>query len=173
MEDKNSFLWNVHSYMNEYIRFADTKAGVVTAWSTALLSVLVATRAFNHFLDGKLWCVTGWIALLSFALLAGAFGTAVFVIAPDLRVGGKEKRTRDLIFWKSVREFKNADEYRQAVESETDPIRPLASHVYSLADVAKRKFRCVDLSILLAAVGTLFAIVVIFALNDTPASGTP
>ena len=45
--DLQDFLWKTHSYMNDYIRFADTKAAVVIALSTALLGGLIAAEAHH------------------------------------------------------------------------------------------------------------------------------
>jgi hypothetical protein len=50
--DKNAdatakFLWDVHKYTNDYIRFADTKAAFVAAASTALIGTLVGSNVLD------------------------------------------------------------------------------------------------------------------------------
>ena len=40
------FLWKVHSYTNDYIRFSDAKSGVVIGFAVATLGALYATGAF-------------------------------------------------------------------------------------------------------------------------------
>jgi hypothetical protein len=52
-DDANSledFLWQVHEYTNEYIRFADTKAAFIVAASTALIGTSISSLILDSFL---------------------------------------------------------------------------------------------------------------------------
>jgi Family of unknown function (DUF5706) len=165
-QPRSEFLWKVHAYMNEHIRFADTKAITVIAWSGAMLSTLVANNAFTNFLDGHLWAedsrLIGWITLVAFTLLAASFFCAIQIIAPNTRYG--QAGPSGLIFWGAVCRYKNADEYSDAVAAVANLDERIAIHVYELACIAKKKFARVTVSIWLAAAGTLPAVFVIFQL---------
>lgn len=165
MSDKSDFLWNVHSYTNEYIRFADAKASVVIAWAGAVLGTLVASKTYANFWDNKLWTsgtmFMAWVTLLSFFLLAASFVVAILTIAPRLKYDGKA--LKGLIFWEVVQTFSNGEAYAQAVKDCTDLDSRVAQHVYELASVAHGKYAKVTYNIWLAGAGTLLAIVAIFA----------
>jgi hypothetical protein len=45
------FIWKVHPYTNDYIRFADTKAAAVIAWCVSLISLLFASKAHHRFIQ--------------------------------------------------------------------------------------------------------------------------
>ena len=90
--DLQDFLWKTHSYMNDYIRFADTKAAIVIALSTALLGGLITAEA-HHWCSPRLlnfvepawkesWLGIG--ALLSILFLVLAFSCAIFAMTPRL-----------------------------------------------------------------------------------------
>jgi hypothetical protein len=64
------FIWKVHSYTNEYIRFADAKAGAVIAWCSALTAALFAAKAHYKF-RGSSIDFFGFLALVAFLSLAG------------------------------------------------------------------------------------------------------
>jgi len=159
---KSEFLWNVHQYINEYIRFADTKAAAVIAWAGAVIGTLVATESHQNFLDGRLWGGTwliAWVTLLALVLLGIGFVFAILVIAPILTYN--RAAPKNLIFWDAIRAFSSFDEYSTAVRDCNDVEGRVAQHVYELAGIARRKYRKTQFSIAAAAIGTLFAIVAI------------
>jgi len=43
------FAWKVHAYTNDYIRFADAKAGVVITWCASLVALLFAAKAHHNW----------------------------------------------------------------------------------------------------------------------------
>ncbi|MCY2926387.1 MAG: hypothetical protein NT031_13295 [Planctomycetota bacterium] len=56
------FAWNTHRYLNEYIRFADAKAGVVIAVCSALVASLYAGKVYS-FLMKTAPAGWGWYGL--------------------------------------------------------------------------------------------------------------
>src|SRR5437763_11946832 len=48
------FLWKVHSYTNDYIRFADTKAGIALALVAGLLATLFGSKAHYYLAPSRL-----------------------------------------------------------------------------------------------------------------------
>lgn len=167
MKDHCEFLWRVHNYTNEYIRFADTKAVAIIAWAGALIGAMFSKNAQLHFLDGKLWSsstsLVAWATLLAYVLLAAAFGVAVFVLTPRLTRGDNSPQPNELIYWESIRQFKSAGDYLDAVTNAGDEVRCVGSHLYVLAGISRRKYRLLLASIPLAGVGTLLAIYVLFS----------
>jgi hypothetical protein len=80
------FLWQVHEYTNEHIRFADTKAAFIVAASTALISALVASLILDSLLRRALsvWSGSQWIAAFGLLLLSASVVLGVVAIRPRL-----------------------------------------------------------------------------------------
>jgi hypothetical protein len=161
MDDKQEFLWNVHSYTNEYIRFADTKAAVVVAWSSAIIGALASQSVQNRFLDIQLrsadWLNAG-TALLAFILTAAGFLISLYVVFPRLTKGGKPHDT-DLVFWEHVRAFDSAAAYSHAIEQQKDLSLCLSRHVYVIAEIARKKYWWLRVAICSTAIGTFLSLV--------------
>lgn len=162
------FLWQVHSYVNEYIRFADTKAALTIAWATALLGVLYAERV--HATPDR---NTGFLAITLMAAvpLCVGFVLAVWSILPRLfrnRIGkfaaksAKENGSKSagLIYWNDVLSLNDAATYLLSIEKLNDEsiIEQLSWHIFVLSGVAKSKYRLVNLSITVVAIGSLFSV---------------
>ncbi len=94
--DRDGFLWNVHSYINEYIRFADTKAELVIGWITAITGGLLAVQ-FQKKLN--LCHMAGIASSIGFGLLVLSFVFAFLVLLPRLRTS----QPKGFIFWRSIR----------------------------------------------------------------------
>lgn len=167
-QSRVDFLWNVHSYTNEYVRFADTKAALTVAWATALLGVLYAERV--HAVPNP---ETGFwvISLLAAAALCAGFILAVWSILPRLhcmpiaRSSPKNKKTSatkpvGLIYWGDVLSLNDAETYQLNISKLDDEniVEQLSQHIFVLSGVAKSKYRLVNLSISVVAIGSLFSI---------------
>lgn len=160
-ESTAEFLWNVHSYLNEYIRFADAKAVVVIAWASALFGALHSADA-HHFLDPRTFTLTSpefWLSLhgigafLGFALLTGSFTVAVGSIIPRLWDGTKP----GFIFWGNVLRYAGPADFYSALLNEPDLPRHLAEHIYTLARIATTKYSRIAWAIRLAFLGSIAA----------------
>lgn len=73
------FLWNSHSYLNEYIRFADTKAEIVIGWTSAVIGALLASGFHKHF-DVS---IIGVLCFASLAVLVTAFVFGFMAVWPS------------------------------------------------------------------------------------------
>ena len=60
-QDQNEFFWKVHSYTNEYIRFADTKAELVIGWTLALVGALRSGRTQEVRMEFSRRIENGWL----------------------------------------------------------------------------------------------------------------
>jgi hypothetical protein len=167
------FAWKVHAYTNEYIRFADTKAGAVIAWCGGLMGVLFAANAHHHFMKAGwagTWAATDcWVtslaaaSVLAFILLTLGAVAAFWCVKPRLW-STERSRTHDrgFIYWEAVRAYGDASAFTEALGLQ-DTIaltQRTSEHVFVLGGIAKTKFLWVDRAIWLAFGGSLFAAIV-------------
>jgi hypothetical protein len=156
--DRAEFLWNVHSYMNEYIRFADAKAGLVVAWASAMLGALAGARLHDK-IDANLqgaFCLAGVLSLLI------AFALAFWSIVPRLWT----RQPIGYIFWKSILAHKSKDQFVSGIMAQSaDELNgQVAGHVFDLAGICDAKFSYVNISIIFAFVGSVLSGVMYLAL---------
>ncbi len=188
----SEFLWKIHAYLNEYIRFADTKAAVCIAWSSAMLGTLFSAQI--HLVQKPSIWFFG-CGLLSAAALIAAFLFGVLAVSPRLGLGflsrswvtghtapkvdsadptdraatdGVDRTSSEnlgVIFWIDILQNKTSIEYEKAVSklTDSDVAGQVAKHIYVLSGVAKRKYFFINLAMLAAAVGSVFAVVVLLA----------
>lgn len=162
------FIWKVHAYTNEYIRFADTKAAAVIAWSGGLIGVLISAKAHHHFMKSPFaWgradpgvTALAVASVLAFALLAAAVWCAFWCVKPRLwSKDGTLRHAADLIYWEEVRVHVTNDAYWTALyhQSPEALAGSTARHVYALAGIVKTKYWWVDWSIWAAFFGSVIA----------------
>ena len=72
--EKSEFLWNSHNYINEYIRYGDTKAAFVAATASALLGILYSSKIYVPIiqLPCSQWTSAEWFAIIA-ATITGEF----------------------------------------------------------------------------------------------------
>jgi hypothetical protein len=133
--------------MNEYIRFADTKAGVVIVLASGLVAGLYAAKLHVPIMSASPFAL-GWLGVLSalgFLFLTSGILLAVWAIRPRLT----NDQRRGFVFWESIRGFRSASEYWQALRAEGEERlgEHLAGHLYMLSSVCRRKYFWVALSI--------------------------
>ena len=180
--DRWDFLWKTHSYLNDYIRFADTKAAIVIVLSTAILGGLVSVKAHH-------WCgpsrldlenaafretMIGIGAFASFAFLNMAFSCAILALAPRLwvqKVTGivntvkhwfkdattGTPATPGFIFWIEILNFPDRNAYWEAVKTSTkDSLEEhLTKRLYDLSALANEKFLFVNRGIIFLLIGAV------------------
>jgi hypothetical protein len=89
------FVWKVHGYTNEYIRFADAKAGAIITWCAGLIALLFTIKAQSRFLPPQItftdidWKATGLgaAAIVAFLFLTLSVTFGFLTILPRLWVG--------------------------------------------------------------------------------------
>lgn len=146
---RESFLWHVHSYVNEYIRFADTKASLVIGWTSALIGVLTASNFHKRFE----WSPPGIICVAGFLGLIAAFVCAFIAIWPRLRTS----QSKGFIFWKSILANGNREIFVAAFNQETAGalLEGVSQHLHDLSGVCSKKFCWVSYSIVFAFIGSI------------------
>lgn len=168
------FVWKVHPYTNEYIRFADTKGAAVIAWSAALIGMLFSLKAHQRFMQGMVFSGIDWGAtalgaasVLAFLLLAAAVVAAFGCVKPRLwSTDGSKSHEKGYIYWEQIRAHNNAAAFKAGLAQQTAEqlTAHCADHVYVLAGIAKRKYWWVHWSVRLTIFGSFFAgVVALFA----------
>jgi hypothetical protein len=164
-DDKRlDFLWKVHEYTNEYIRFADPKARWVAAFAAALIGVLYAAKVQDAWTSavfqnaGKGAIAKAIVAAAAFALLGVSVILSAWSMIPRLwaryaagtvaRVAvnqeSKNKAVRQgFLFFEEVIKYADESAYFDAIQNAKPPEfnRVVAKHVYALAGVASHKHR--------------------------------
>jgi hypothetical protein len=150
-ETRGEFLWNVHSYLNEYIRFADTKAALVVTWTSALLGALVAGSFHKRFA----LTITGGLCFAGFVLVVLAFACSFCAVIPRLR----STQLPGFIFWRSIVAHKSKEQFIAELKKQTSEnlADHVAGHLFDLSHVSDRKFWWVDRSIMLALLGSVLS----------------
>jgi hypothetical protein len=162
-ETQSKFLWEVHHYTNEYIRFADTKAAFIATACTALIGALIASKIFDSTfrMPPSQWLWSQRFSIVAVTLLGLAVILCVWAIRP--RLPGKNP-TGGFIFWESVVAHGSAQAFSQnaAKLQNDDRVAAISDHVYILASVAKRKYRWVSWAVWFGLPGGLVAGAVLF-----------
>ena len=158
---RREFLWKVHAYTNDYIRFADAKAGFCAGVASALMGALFASRFQDFFTKalardpGATWNLLAGASLLAFTFLGASVVAAIAAIRPRLWTHSN----KGFIFWESISSYRTAAEFGAAYETQTELELNacLSHHLYSLATICRRKYACVNAAIWLTTIGGAFA----------------
>jgi hypothetical protein len=183
-DEKLDFLWHIHAYSNDYVRFADQKAGLILAIETGLVAALYSAKLHKACSISRLSyenatvfeTALGSFAALAFAGLLVAVICSVKAIMPrlwhDFRPSLMARlRTRlangmdkGAIFWRQVLKNNDKEDYANYVVGldRGRMANAVAYHIYSLAGVANAKFDWINLSIAFGSVGAIFAILALF-----------
>lgn len=136
--------WQVNSYLNEYIQFADTKAGTIIIFFTFTIGLYTSL----------------WPREANFALLLIGVGLslipmllALVVITPRL----SKPSHKGLIFWRNIIEFKTFDDYCEALKK-AEHLKEVAQQNYILAQVAHRKYIRLQWAICATCVALLYLV---------------
>jgi hypothetical protein len=147
------FLWHVHSYTNEYIRFSDAKSGVALAFAITALGSLHATGLVSNLLDVPRsdWGLPAWLTLLAAVLLVLGALSAAWSIRPRLQNAQPE----GFIYWEGVRAHASGTDFHRAFarQSDADLDQHLAEHVHVLSRIASRKYYWSAWAVLLTMAG--------------------
>jgi Family of unknown function (DUF5706) len=156
-KDRLDFLWKVHGYTNDYIKFADTKAGFAAGVAVAVMGALAASHPFDSIWGTPFTRLPYrvWFSAVALAILAFSFISALIAIRPRL----KSHVPKGFIFWESVVAHESdiifAGECKKLSADEME--LNVSRHIYALAAICTRKYFWTNLSIWAGAVGGLLA----------------
>ena len=97
---KQDFLWHVHGYINDYIRFGDTKAAFAGTVASGLLAALYGSQFRIQILQVpyREWPVASWLAVAAAVFLGFSSVLALWTVRPRLR----SSQSKGFIFWGSI-----------------------------------------------------------------------
>lgn len=149
------FAWKTHEYVRSMLQFADAKAAVVVAWSSALLGALLSNRAIERV--GLSY--DGVLSIVSLALMSAAFFVAVFAVVPRL---GKSSNER-MLYFRCIASYEDAFLYEELVEKldSRDILREVTHHTSDLASITERKHLLVVRAVWIALAGSAFSTVTV------------
>jgi hypothetical protein len=157
-QDGVKFLWEVHHYINEYIRFADTKAAFTATACTALIGSIVASKALDSIFlrHTSQWLWSQKLSIIALILLTAAVLLCIWSIRP--RLPGKNP-TGGPIFWESIVAHGSPHAFFQYLADlhPDDRVAALSDHVYVLASIAKKKYSHVSWAVWLGLPGGIIA----------------
>ena len=160
--ETGKFLWEVHRYTNEYIRFADTKAAFIAGVSTALIGGLVGSSLFDSCFRTKLCLWTGiqWAGVFGLFSLVASLGLSVAAIRPRLW----NNASVGFIFWGSIKGHRTARNFTHAVQglSTLERTAAISDHLFVLAGIADRKYAYVDRALFAGVIGGALTGTVLF-----------
>lgn len=167
-EVKRAFLWNTHGYLNQYIRFSDTKAGFSGTIAVGLLGVLYSVGTHRPMLAIPVgqWTMSTWAAAIAMVALIMSIVLVAVAVAPRLRSSDR----KGFIFWENIAAHENAEALKAAYDAQdADGLDDhLLRHVFELSkNVCTPKFRYVSLSVWALCIGGLLGCVALF-LQDVP-----
>jgi energy-converting hydrogenase Eha subunit A len=143
MKDASDFTWQTHSYINDYIRLGDAKAGALFAVFGVLVGILVTQWADSG--DHESW----WrVALFMSSMLL-----ALIIMLCSLDVVRPRRRASrpGIIFWEDIVALKAADYARKISEASPEAlVEEAALHTYDIARIAKIKFSRLRLAFFLS-----------------------
>lgn len=149
----------VHEYVNEYIRFADTKAGFIFGLISASVGFLYSKAVMDTWTKSCIfnWTFSDYIAFVGSMTLFVAGFASFWVVKPRLR----PRKNGGLIFWETVASRVDANGYVGEVTSLTggNMISEIVDHTYQLSKVAQFKYRWLNISILFTGISALVWVV--------------
>lgn len=140
-------VWRSLQQVNEWIRFADAKAGAVLAGSGLLGGFIVGS--IPTVSDFKVHTTRAVLIGVAIVCLGASSLITLRILAPRLRTG----EPRSLIYFDHIaRRYENdcktfVTNYLSLVKSDDDLSRQVAEQVWSNSRVARRKFRRVSYAI--------------------------
>lgn len=182
-DNKQTFAWNVHTYLSDFIKFGDTKAAVLCGLSGGLAVWISNLEEFYKEFALGITTIAGVLALIFFC---SAFVLAMFAIWPNLTtfntkrnksnalsVSEKEVPTKQFVFWKNILAHVNQNTFSKELNDLTDEelTDQVANHCFELASVADKKYLKISWASRLFALGLISIGVFFISLKAQKYSG--
>lgn len=159
VEGKLGFLWATHQYVNEYIRFSDTKAGLTVVFVSGVLGTLYTLRVQDSFLRQPIreWTTLSIAGLAAFLFLTCSVVLAGVAIKPRLTKPGDP----GFLYWADVAAHKSSLSLWQSFRDESieELAEHLSNHLFVLSRICESKYYWVNHCILAGIIGSVAAAV--------------
>ncbi|WP_146045008.1 MULTISPECIES: Pycsar system effector family protein [Burkholderia] len=159
------FAHESHEYMREYIRNADQKAIFYFSICSTLLGFEhIQSWAARWTKWPATWSMVDFISFVAMVGLALAAVCFLFAVVP--RLGGSP---RGFIFFKSVANYSNADQYISDIvkRQESDLAAEKLRHCYELAKIATSKYAAIGVGLRIASVAILCSLFLLVSISPT------
>ncbi|QLG12036.1 hypothetical protein HLB42_15535 [Deinococcus sp. D7000] len=143
-----SRILKIYEIVDQYIKFADTKAASLLSLNTALMVFIGAVFAISS-LNNSSWTIYFVIAsLIAVILSAISILFALTCLRPALNTSGRTSLT----YFGAIASYINQDEYKKAldhiVQDEREYLQTLTDQIWSISKIANRKHLSIQSSIL-------------------------
>jgi hypothetical protein len=163
-EFMEEYLWHVNQYLNEHVRFSDTKAGSVIVLAGAMLSLLYGGGLHRTFAAVPIseWSLRTIGAMVTYLLLGASVGCASWSIRPRM----VNSVPTGYVFWESILAHGSPKAFVLELNkrSRQELLDHLAMQLYVVSGICSTKFRWVGRSITLCLAGALLAAVVLVSM---------
>lgn len=160
-EFMEEYLWHVSEYLNEHVRFSDTKAGSVVVLSGAMLSLLYGGGLHHAFATVPVsqWSLRAIAGLATYALLGAAVLAASWTMRPRM----VNTVPTGYVFWESILAHGSPAAFVKDLNqrSRRELLDHLAIQLYVVSGICSTKFRWVGRAVMLCMAGALLATVVL------------
>lgn len=145
---RNNFTYQQHSYLIQSIRFADAKAGAITAANGLIIKFITDFHAINQVAE---LLFTGSIILIVIGILF-----SLMVVYPK----SLNRKEKGIIYWEHIVNA-GKEEYVQTVKNgEVDQLLESAiENNYSQAFILTKKFKKLNLAFTISLTGYLLAFI--------------
>ncbi len=155
---KLDYLWHVHEYINEYIRFGDAKAAFAGTIASGLLAALYTSLAHSQFLQlpHDRWSTSTWLAIGAAIFLGTSVVLALWTVRPRLQ----STQSRGFIFWGNIANHKNIEDLQSSFysQSEQNLNDHLLRHLFDLSKkICVPKYRSTSLCVAALCLGAFLA----------------
>jgi Family of unknown function (DUF5706) len=160
-EFMEEYLWSINQYLNEHVRFSDTKAGSVIVLSGALLSMLYGGGLHRTFAAVPIgaWRLRSIAAMVTFAMLGASVMAAAWSMRPRL----VRNFAKGYVFWESILAHGSPAAFVRDLNLRTrqELLDHLAVQLYAVSGICSTKFRWVGRAVMLCLTGAMLAAVVL------------
>lgn len=151
-----------HTYVTEFIKLADQKAGFLFALSTGLLAIMYKNAAQIHFLKAvNTWSFPDFLYFVALLALISSAALSFLVVKPRTKI----EKPSGLIFWQTVASFDSTQDYlNKALSlSKKEVLQELFYYHYRLSKTCDSKYDNLNAAIIVGIIGiTLSIILLIF-----------
>ncbi len=161
-DDKSSLLFEIHSYIREYISSADTKAAFIFTISGTIFGYLFSQGIVNCWLKSpKSWNGCDVFSMISTLLLLGSLACSIAVVWPRLKGSSK-----GFVYFGSIKEFESSSEFADKFLGlrNFEVNKEILKHTYELAKVCSGKYWWINKCLYLLS-GSIASTVILFLIK--------
>lgn len=155
--DSDEHYWNVYVQINEWIKFADAKAGALISLNGVILGFVVSNLDNIRLIIASETCTKVLIILGIISLIVSLF-FAIKCIFPKLNVGEPQSH---IFFEHIAKKYTTAKEFKKYVDKPIDLNVDLKTQVWANSKVASKKYTAINYSIIAFSLMSAFTILFI------------